>query len=63
MLRVRVNAPPVDGRANDALERLLARALDLTRSNVRVVSGGRGRLKTVAIEGMSEEDALKRLRP
>ena len=60
---MRVTAPPVDGRANEALERLLAGALDRPRSDVRIVSGGRGRLKTVAIEGMSEEDVLKRLRP
>ena len=63
MLRARVTAPPVDGRANDALERLLARALDLPRSDVRIVSGGRGRLKTVAVDGMSEEDVQSRLRP
>lgn len=55
VLRVRVTAPPVEGRANEALERLLASALGLPKSAVRVVSGARGREKTVAIDGTSRE--------
>ena len=38
-LRVRVTAPPVDGRANEALTRLLASKLGVPRSDVRVVGG------------------------
>jgi hypothetical protein len=61
VLRVRVAAPPVGGRANAALERLLASALRLPKSAVRVISGARSREKTVAIEGVSREDVLARL--
>ncbi len=61
MLRVRVTAPPVEGRANAALERLLASALDVPKSAVRVVSGARGREKTVVIEGISREQMRGRL--
>ena len=60
--RVRVTAPPVEGRANAALERLLASALDLPKGAVRVVSGAQSRDKTVAIEGVSQDEALRRLR-
>ncbi len=61
VLRVHVTAPPVEGRANAALERLLAGALGLPKSAVRVVSGARGRDKTVAIEGASREEVIGRL--
>ena len=61
VLRVRVTAPPVDGRANAALERLLAEALGLPKRAVRVVSGTRVREKTVAIEGAARREVLSRL--
>lgn len=61
LLRVRVAAPPVGGEANAALERLLARALRLPRGAVRVVAGARGREKTVALAGVSAEQARARL--
>jgi hypothetical protein len=51
----------VEGRANAALERLLASALDVPKSAVRVVSGARGREKTVVIEGISREQMRGRL--
>ncbi len=61
-LRVRVTAPPVDGQANAALERLLAQVLGVPKTRVRVVVGSRGRTKTVAVEGLSRAEALRRLR-
>jgi hypothetical protein len=61
VLRVRVTAPPVDGKANAALERLLAEALGLPQTSVRVAAGARGREKTVAIAGLSRDEALRRL--
>ena len=62
VLRVRVTAAPLDGRANGALERLLAKALGLPKTAVRVIAGERSREKTVAIEGATQEDAHSRLR-
>jgi uncharacterized protein len=53
-LRVRVSAPPVDGRANEAVERLLARAVGVAPSAVRVVRGAAGRDKLVRITGLTE---------
>jgi len=61
ILRVRVTAPPVEGRANDALLRLLARALDVPTSRLRLVRGHRQRNKVVAVEGLSEEEVRTRL--
>ncbi len=62
ILRVRVTAPPVAGRANAAVEGLLADALGVPKTAVSVVSGARGRDKVVAIAGTSTDEALRRLR-
>ena len=51
LLRARVAAPPVDGAANDALVRLLAKALGVPRSAVTIASGETSREKTVEIRG------------
>ncbi len=50
-LKVALCAPPVDGAANDALCRFLARALGVPRRAVTIVRGQRSRDKTVRVEG------------
>ncbi|THF57508.1 DUF167 family protein [Ollibium composti] len=50
-LKVRVRAVPEKGAANAALEKLLAKALGVPLSTVKVVTGGTSRLKTVRITG------------
>jgi uncharacterized protein YggU (UPF0235/DUF167 family) len=60
VLPVRVTAPPVDGRANAALCRLLARELGVARTRVTVVGGHTSREKVVAVEGVDPAE-LRRL--
>ena len=60
-LRARVRAVPEDGRANAALEALLAAELGLPKSAVRVVRGATARLKQVAIQGIDEAAATAKL--
>lgn len=48
-VRVRVTAPPADGRANEAVLRLLAAALGLPKSQLALVRGARGRDKTFRV--------------
>lgn len=61
-LAVRVTAPPVDGRANDALERAVARALRVPPSRVAVVRGARSRDKTLRVDGLDADALAQRLR-
>jgi uncharacterized protein len=60
-LRLAVTAPPVEGEANEAARRLLARALGVAPSAVRVVSGERSRDKLVRVEGMTGAELRSRL--
>lgn len=53
-LKLRLCAPPVDGRANAELIVLLARLFGVPRSRVRLTAGLRGRNKTVEIESPVE---------
>ncbi len=46
-LRIRLHVPPVEGRANEALRRLLAAHLNVPLAAVRITSGQRSRLKRV----------------
>ena len=62
VLRVRVAAPPVEGRANDAVARLLAKALGVPKSAVGVVSGAGAREKLFEVAGIDQDEALRRLR-
>ena len=61
VVRVRVTAPPVAGAANDALVRLLAKALGTGRGRISIVRGRTSRTKLVRVEGLTEEEALARL--
>ncbi len=61
-LRVQVTAAPVEGRANKALCSFLAGLLDVAPATVRVLSGHTGRRKTVLVEGLSVDEARRRLR-
>ncbi len=55
---VRLAAAPVDGRANDALGRLLAQRLGRPPRDIRIVRGGGARLKLVEIEGLDAAQIL-----
>lgn len=61
LFRVHVTSPPVEGQANEAVRRVLAKALGLPQGRVALLSGAHSRTKTIRIEGRSLEDATRTL--
>jgi uncharacterized protein (TIGR00251 family) len=59
--KVRLAAPPVDGKANDELIRFFADRFGVARSAVRIVSGLASRLKVVEIEGVDKAQVERTL--
>ncbi|MGH9573133.1 MAG: DUF167 domain-containing protein [Candidatus Acidiferrales bacterium] len=60
-LRVRLTAPPVDSRANDALRKLLAANLKVPASAVKIIAGEKSRTKRVLIVGITRAQAQQLL--
>ena len=60
-LKVKIHAPALDGRANDALAEFLAERLGLSRRSVLLVRGDRSRHKTVRIDGLTADQVKRRL--
>jgi uncharacterized protein len=59
LILARVRAVPEKGKANAALEQLIAEALGLPKSTVKVVGGGKSRLKTVEIDSHEPSASLR----
>ena len=57
-LKVRLTAPPVEDRANDALGHLLAARLNVPVSAVRIVGGEKSRNKRVAVAGVTRAQVI-----
>ena len=60
-LVVETTAPPEKGRANGDIVKILARALCVPKSRVSIVSGGKGRDKTVRVAGIDADELERRL--
>lgn len=63
VLQARVSAPPVDGKANKALCRLVAKRAGVAPSRVTVVRGEKSRQKLLLVEGIDEESLKAKLAP
>lgn len=61
-MKISLTAPPVDGKANDALIAFLSKALGLKKADLEIHSGQSSRSKVVKIEGITKEEAHKRLK-
>ncbi len=60
--RVRVTAAPADGKANEAVVKVLAKALGVARGRVVIVRGVASRTKLIEVGGLSEQELEDRLR-
>jgi uncharacterized protein (TIGR00251 family) len=57
-LKIRLQAPALEDRANEALVEFLARLLKTPKSAVRILSGERSRTKRIAIQGVTKQQVL-----
>ena len=60
-LKIRLSAPPVDGKANDCLIAFLAEALGIPKSRIQLVSGATSRAKRLRIAGATEAEVTQKL--
>ena len=60
-LKIALNAPPVDGKANAALQRFLADKLGIPKKNITICSGASSRDKRVFAAGITIDQAEKLL--
>ncbi|MGQ9501113.1 MAG: DUF167 domain-containing protein [Anaerolineae bacterium] len=61
MLKIRLTAAPVEGAANEALTRLLARCLGVPKRNIEIIKGGSSRNKLVCVVGLSPREVEERV--
>ena len=59
--QVRVSAPPVKGKANRELTAFLSEVLGVSRSSLTIVKGHTSRNKVITIDGLSQEEIVRRL--
>ena len=57
-LTIRLNSPPVEGQANKALIKLIAKSLHIAPSRLSLIQGDRSRTKVIAIQDMTPEQIL-----
>lgn len=60
-VKLAITAPPVDGKANQAVVEFLSDLLKVSKSSVTIVSGETGRNKLIAIRGLTAEQVRKAL--
>lgn len=61
-IRLRIQSPPVDGRANVAVIAWIAARLDVPRRSVTLVRGDKSREKTVEVSGVTVVEVTEKLK-
>ncbi|RLB12395.1 MAG: YggU family protein [Deltaproteobacteria bacterium] len=59
LVRIKIAAPPVKGKANKTLRDYLAKRLRVKKGDIEITSGEHSRVKTVSITGMDEEEVIQ----
>lgn len=58
-IKIKVNSPPVDGKANQALILFLSDFLKIPKSKIKIISGEKSRIKKVVITSSVDEITIK----
>ena len=61
-IKIKLTAPPVEGKANKALVKYLAELFDVNSSEVEIIAGEKGRNKLVSIYGLDSEIVNQRIK-
>ena len=61
IIKIRLTAPPVEGKANEALIKFLSGILKINEANIEIKSGATSRTKMISILGVGEEELQNRL--
>jgi uncharacterized protein (TIGR00251 family) len=61
VLKIKVTAPPVEGAANEACIKLLAREIGLKKSQMEISSGAKSRKKTILIKDISKTELVTKI--
>ena len=59
--KIKLTAPAIEGKANKALLKLLAKKLGLPKREIRIISGERSRMKSIRIDRLTLEQVKKLL--
>jgi uncharacterized protein (TIGR00251 family) len=60
-LRIRIQQPPVEGKANDALIKFLSEILDVRKNRIEIVAGNRGLDKIISVLDLSAQEVQRRI--
>jgi uncharacterized protein (TIGR00251 family) len=60
MLKLKIAAPPVDGKANEECRRFLAAVLEVPAGSVEIKSGAASRIKVITVRNLTAEIARER---
>lgn len=60
-VKIRITAPPVDGKANTELTRFLSEVLEVPASSIEIIAGFTGHDKIVSILGLNSEQVQERI--
>lgn len=61
-IRVYLNSPPVDGKANTECINLLSRKIRTAKSNISIEKGDHGRNKRISVTGMSFDEVIVKIK-
>jgi uncharacterized protein (TIGR00251 family) len=61
VVRIRLTAPPVEGKANEALLKFLSKRLGIPKGGLELAMGDHGRNKLIRISGLTAEEVYGRL--
>ncbi len=60
-LKIAIQAPAIDGKANEALIKFMAEQLKISKNQIQIKSGDKSRQKTLVILGLSYEEVIARV--